>query len=129
MVMLNTNDRSREFGLFDRGRDVVRRGLAAIMIGLLAGTPVAGKAQQPTQRPDASGTFTMKVQTDIVLTNVVVRDKKTGEVVKGLKQSDLRFWRMGSHRRLPLLTTRTWMKPPCCGKMQPSAGKLASRIC
>jgi len=88
MVMLNTNDRSREFGLFDRGRDVVRRGLAAIMIGLLAGTPVAGKAQQPTQRPDASGTFTMKVQTDIVLTNVVVRDKKTGEVVKGLKQSD-----------------------------------------
>jgi VWFA-related protein len=30
----------------------------------------------------------MKVQTDIVLTNVVVRDKKTGEVVKGLKQSD-----------------------------------------
>jgi VWFA-related protein len=30
----------------------------------------------------------MKVQTDIVLTNVVVRDKRTGEVVKGLKQSD-----------------------------------------
>ncbi len=28
------------------------------------------------------------MQTDIVLTNVVVRDKKTGEVVKGLKQSD-----------------------------------------
>ena len=86
--MVNRNDRSREFGLLDRGRDVVRQGLAAIMIGLLAGTPVVGQAQQPTQRPDASGTFTMKVQTDIVLTNVVVRDKKTGEVVKGLKQSD-----------------------------------------
>jgi VWFA-related protein len=66
----------------------MRQGLAAMMIGLLAGTSIAGKGQQPTQRPDASGTFTMKVQTDIVLTNVVVRDKKTGEVVKGLKQSD-----------------------------------------
>ena len=31
---------------------------------------------------------TIKVQTNIVLTNVVVRDKKTGEVVKGLKPSD-----------------------------------------
>jgi VWFA-related protein len=30
----------------------------------------------------------LKVQSDIVLTNVVVRDKKTGEVVKGLKASD-----------------------------------------
>ena len=34
------------------------------------------------------GTFTLKVQANIVLTNVVVRDKKTGEVVKGLKASD-----------------------------------------
>ena len=31
----------------------------------------------------------MKVQSDIVLTNVVVRDKKTGEVVKGLKAERL----------------------------------------
>jgi VWFA-related protein len=54
------------------------------MIGLMAGSPGAGWAQQP----NASGTFTMKVQTDIVLTNVVARDKKTGEVVKGLKASD-----------------------------------------
>jgi VWFA-related protein len=57
---------------------------AAVMISLMAGSPGAGWAQQPP----ASGTFTMKVQTDIVLTNVVVRDKKTGEVVKGLKASD-----------------------------------------
>jgi hypothetical protein len=40
------------------------------------------------QQPDQSGGFTLKVQTDIVLTNVVVRDKKTGAVVRGLKQSD-----------------------------------------
>lgn len=62
----------------------MRRVAAALMIGLMAGSPGAGWAQQP----DASGTFTMKVRTDIVLTNVVVRDKKTGAVVKGLKASD-----------------------------------------
>ena len=34
----------------------------------------------------------MKVNSDIVLTNVVVRDKKTGEVVKGLKASDFQIF-------------------------------------
>ena len=52
---------------------------------MLAGLPVL-VAQQQTA---ADGTFTMKVQSDIVLTNVVVRDKKTGEVVKGLKAERL----------------------------------------
>src|SRR6202171_6784886 len=60
----------------------MRRLMAAILVGIIIGPP--GLAQQQT----GEGTFTMKVQTDIVLTNVVVRDKKTGEVVKGLKQSD-----------------------------------------
>jgi VWFA-related protein len=60
----------------------MRRLTAAILVGLMTGLP--GFAQQQT----GDGTFTMKVQTDIVLTNVVVRDKKTGEVVKGLKRSD-----------------------------------------
>jgi VWFA-related protein len=65
-------------------RDMMRRGMAAAMAGMLVSAPMTGVAQQP----DQSGGFTLKVQTDIVLTNVVVRDKKTGEVVKGLKQSD-----------------------------------------
>src|SRR5260370_28309961 len=58
----------------------MRRLMAAILVGLMAGSP--GFAQQQA----GDGTFQMKVQTDIALTNVVVRDKKTGEVVKGLKQ-------------------------------------------
>jgi VWFA-related protein len=62
----------------------MRRLLAALMAGLMAGAPVVARGQQQ----DASGTYTLKVQSDIVLTNVVVRDKKTGEVVKGLKASD-----------------------------------------
>ena len=62
----------------------MREVVAAMLVGMLAGAPAMGLAQQP----DANGTFTLKVQSDIVLTNVVVRDKKTGEVVKGLKASD-----------------------------------------
>ena len=48
----------------------------------------------------ADGTFTMKVQTDIVLTNVVVRDKKTGEVVKGLKASDFTILENGKPQKI-----------------------------
>ena len=62
----------------------MRRTIAAVMVGLMTGTPYMGRSQQP----DTSGAFTLKVQSDIVLTNVVVRDKKTGEVVRGLKASD-----------------------------------------
>jgi VWFA-related protein len=58
--------------------------LAAALIPLLCLSPVAAIAQQPS----GSGSYTMKVESNIVLTNVVVRDKKTGEVVKGLKASD-----------------------------------------
>ncbi len=59
-----------------------RRPLAALLAVLLA-TTLPATAQQQNAPP-----FTLKVQTDIVLTNVVVRDKKTGAVVQGLKASD-----------------------------------------
>jgi VWFA-related protein len=74
----------------------MRRVAAAIMIGLMASSPGMGR----TQQPNASGTFTMKVQTDIVLTNVVVRDKKTGEVVKGLKASDFTILENGKPQKI-----------------------------
>src|SRR5580698_10298511 len=74
----------------------MRRVAAAIMIGLMAGSPGMGR----TQQPDTSGTFTMKVQTDIVLTNVVVRDKKTGAIVKGLKESDFTILENGKPQKI-----------------------------
>jgi VWFA-related protein len=52
------------------------------------------------QQQAGNGTFTMKVQTDIVLTNVVVRDKKTGEVVKGLKESDFTILENGKPQKI-----------------------------
>src|SRR5271163_2121218 len=60
----------------------MRRLVAATLVSLMIGPSGFAQQDQP------AGTFTLKVQSDIVLTNVVVRDKKTGEVVKGLKASD-----------------------------------------
>ncbi|MFT4113960.1 VWA domain-containing protein [Silvibacterium sp.] len=49
-------------------------------------TPQPALAQQGQSQDQSS--FTLKVTSDLVLTNVVVRDKKTGEVVRGLTQKD-----------------------------------------
>ena len=63
----------------------MRRVIAAVMtVGLVIspmGGPVTAMAQQPK-----GGTIVVSVQR--VLTNVVVRDKKTGALIKGLKPSD-----------------------------------------
>jgi VWFA-related protein len=70
--------------------------VAGLMAVVLAGSPVGGGAQQQ----GGDGTFTLKVQTDIVLTNVVVRDKKTGAVVKGLKASDFTVLENGKPQKI-----------------------------
>ncbi len=74
----------------------VHRAITAMVMGLMAASPGTGW----TQQADSSGTYTMKVQTDIVLTNVVVRDKKTGEVVKGLKASDFTVLENGRPQKI-----------------------------
>src|SRR5215469_6082281 len=58
-------------------------------------TVVAGALMLPSppsfaqqSNPNEPGTFVMKVNAELVLTNVVARDAKTGELVLGLKQSD-----------------------------------------
>ena len=72
--------------------------LTMVVLGL--GDPMGVAAQNATQAPtvrgqaanapqqNAQGQYTMTVNANIVLNNVVVRDKKTGELVKGLKASD-----------------------------------------
>ncbi len=70
--------------------------MAGALAGALALSPLAARAQQS----NASGTYTLKVQTDIVLTNVVVRDRKTGEVVKGLKASDFTILENGKPQKI-----------------------------
>jgi VWFA-related protein len=64
-------------------------GMIAATAALALMAPARPQDQQPQQQPaDQSSTFTLKVNSDLVLTNVVVRDKKTGQVVKGLTEKD-----------------------------------------
>lgn len=57
---------------------------AALLLSLL---PSITHAQDTPPSPDSS-TLTLHVATDIVLTNVIARNKKTGAVVRDLKASD-----------------------------------------
>jgi VWFA-related protein len=82
--------------------------LAGTIAALLSVTVPAQQTAQPTtqqptlQQAQQSGasTFTLKISTEIVLTNVVVRDKKTGEVVKGLKASDFQIFENGKPQKI-----------------------------
>src|SRR6202789_3533963 len=46
------------------------------------------------------GGFVLKLNGELVLTNVVARDSKTGEVVQGLKQSDFSIFENGKEQRI-----------------------------
>lgn len=75
----------------------------AVLTGLILCMPDAGqlRAQAPPQSAAAAAdqsTFTMKVNAELVLTNVVARDAKTGEVVRGLKQSDFSVYENGKQQ-------------------------------
>ncbi len=60
-------------------------GWIAVCTLLLGALPMlAQNDPAPAQAPG----FTLKVQTDLVLTDVVVRDRKTGAPVRGLKRED-----------------------------------------
>ena len=52
------------------------------------GTASNDQSNNPQIGPGDSARFALQVNADIVLNNVVVRDKKTGAIVKGLKASD-----------------------------------------
>lgn len=63
--------------------------------------PVANQAtQDSTQSVPAPGGYKLTVTTNIVLTNVVVRNKKTGALVTGLKASDFQIFENGKPQRI-----------------------------
>jgi VWFA-related protein len=75
----------------------MRRIVAAVMAGVLGvGGPMGAAAQTAAQQENGAQTggsaFHLNLNANIVLTNVVVRDKKTGAVVKGLKASDFTIY-------------------------------------
>jgi VWFA-related protein len=73
--------------------------LAAMVLACLgAGIASAQNSGQVSSTPQ--GGFTLKMSGELVLTNVVARDAKTGEVVRGLKQSDFRVYESGKEQQI-----------------------------
>lgn len=79
-----------------RAKTFVQRGIAAVAAFSLALPAPALLPQNPPSpsSPDQPG-FVMKVNAELVLTNVVARDSKTGELVRDLKQSDFTVYENG----------------------------------
>jgi VWFA-related protein len=69
------------------------------------GAQIATDAQV-TDTPQAGG-YVLKVNGELVLTNVVARDAKTGEVVRGLKQSNFRVWENGKEQHVSTFDFQT----------------------
>lgn len=69
----------------------------ALCIAAMA-APALAQDQQGQQAQ--SQPFTLKVNSDLVLTNIVVRDKKTGQIVKGLTQKDFTITENGKPQQI-----------------------------
>jgi VWFA-related protein len=72
--------------------------VSALGLALLLAMPLP--AQQSQQSANQDTGFVLKAESDLVLTNVVVRDAKTGEVVRGLKQSDFTLLENGKQQQI-----------------------------
>ena len=74
--------------------------LLAVMVLAMPAAPhlPAQDARQVTSTPQ--GGYTLKVNNDLVLTNVVARDAKTGEIVKGLTKSDFTVFENGKQQSI-----------------------------
>jgi len=80
-------------------RQQLQRGFA-MALALLLAMPL--QAQQDAQQVNTNqGTgYVLRAESDLVLTNVVVRDAKTGQVVLGLKQSDFTVLENGKAQKI-----------------------------
>jgi VWFA-related protein len=70
-------------------------GVAALGLTLTGVRPAAAQVSSTPQ-----GGFVLKMNGELVLTNVVARDAKTGEPVRGLKQSDFRIYEDGKEQQI-----------------------------
>jgi VWFA-related protein len=79
-----------------------KKAIATGLVAMLAGGPLlaqqAGQVQQ--QGGAQSQVFTLNVTSQMVLTNVTVRDKKTGAVVKGLTANDFTITEDGKAQKI-----------------------------
>ncbi len=90
-----------------------------------------GSSDITVQKATSEGSFTLKVNADIVLTNVVVRDKRTGQVMDGLKQSDFTLLENGKPQKLTSFDFQNVDEIATLnekGTAMGSAGALASNV-
>ncbi|MGB6745303.1 MAG: VWA domain-containing protein, partial [Terracidiphilus sp.] len=73
--------------------------LAALALGLPCAQPALAQDSSQVPSTPQSG-FVLKTNSELVLTNVVARDARTGEVVRGLKQSDFRIYENGREQQV-----------------------------
>ena len=78
--------------------------IAALALVMPGAQPAAAQSSGDASSPQDSGLppggYVLKLNSDLVLTNVVVRDAKTGEVVQGLKQSDFSIYENGKKQQI-----------------------------
>ena len=73
--------------------------LGLLALGSLGACTVSAQdSAQVSSTPQ--GGFTLKTNAELVLTNVVARDAKTGELVTGLKQSDFKILENGKEQQI-----------------------------
>jgi VWFA-related protein len=76
-------------------------GLAVLALVSPGTQPVLAQDSGQAQTAAAqTGGFVLKMNGELVLTNVVVRDAKTGELVHGLKQSDFSIYENGKQQQV-----------------------------
>ena len=76
-------------------------GFAALALAFAGARPqLAQSANQSQVSATTQGGFVLKKNSDLVLTNVVARDKKTGDLVLGLKQSDFTIFENGKRQQI-----------------------------
>jgi VWFA-related protein len=74
--------------------------LTVPMPGPLRAQSQVSQPAAPAQNSQQPSGFVMKVNAELVLTNVVARDTKTGELVRGLKQSDFSVYENGKQQQI-----------------------------
>jgi len=71
--------------------------LALALTAFTLAATIASAQQQPSA---ARSQYTFMINSDLVLTNVVVRDKKTGAIVRGLTAKDFTIYENGKPQRI-----------------------------
>jgi VWFA-related protein len=79
---------------------------SSLLALMLTGVPSPAQNPQQVASTPQDG-FTLKMAGELVLTNIVVRDSKTGELVRGLKQSDFKVFEDNKEQQISTFDFQT----------------------